>query len=241
MFRLRPTSVTGFPRCGSIAACHAVRPIPPSSNRTCGFPASGSPENSRRGHLQGVVRLNRSQRHPSQFTQMLVKRLPFWTLEGSLAPPFKVSVQPPFDKGIETSEGFARIAIVKVVFPPTEMPVHILQHSGNGKTSFVPGSGLTYLIPYPCLGLLRRRHVQIPTMPVFIQTAIIAKRETKKVQTGPSLPQVDYAGLFPADFQPHPALNLRFDPLPKAFPLVARKDDKVVRITHQTGILPIIE
>ena len=52
MFRLRHTSVSGFPRSGSLAACRAARPTPPSSNRTCGFPASGSPESSRLEHAQ---------------------------------------------------------------------------------------------------------------------------------------------------------------------------------------------
>jgi hypothetical protein len=47
LFRLQHSSVSGFPRRGLIAACHALRPTPPSSNRTCGFPASGSPESSR--------------------------------------------------------------------------------------------------------------------------------------------------------------------------------------------------
>ncbi len=47
MFRLRHPSVSGFPRCGSIAACLALRPTPYSSNRTCRFPASGSPGRSR--------------------------------------------------------------------------------------------------------------------------------------------------------------------------------------------------
>jgi hypothetical protein len=50
LFRLRHTSVAGFPRCGLLAACRATQPTPPSSNRTCGFPASGSPESSRRRH-----------------------------------------------------------------------------------------------------------------------------------------------------------------------------------------------
>ncbi len=50
MFRLRHTSVSRFPRCGLLAACHAPQPTPPSSNRTCGFPASGSPESSRLWH-----------------------------------------------------------------------------------------------------------------------------------------------------------------------------------------------
>jgi hypothetical protein len=47
LFRLQHSPCQGFPVRGLIAACHALRPIPPSSNRTCGFPASGSPESSR--------------------------------------------------------------------------------------------------------------------------------------------------------------------------------------------------
>ncbi len=43
MDRLRCTSVSGFPLRGSATADLAPRPTPPSSNRTCGFPASGSP------------------------------------------------------------------------------------------------------------------------------------------------------------------------------------------------------
>ena len=50
MFRLRHTSVSRFPGRGLLAACRATQPTPPSSNRTCGFPASGSPESSRRRH-----------------------------------------------------------------------------------------------------------------------------------------------------------------------------------------------
>jgi len=54
--RLQHTSVSGFPLRGSIAACHVLRPAPPSSNPACGFPALGFPENSRLGHTQGVAR-----------------------------------------------------------------------------------------------------------------------------------------------------------------------------------------
>jgi len=53
MFRFRHTSVTGFPRCGSISAYPALHLPFPSSNRTCGFPASGFPVNFhlKRSHL----------------------------------------------------------------------------------------------------------------------------------------------------------------------------------------------
>ena len=50
MVRLRHRSVSGFPICALTTACPAMRPTPPSSNRTCGFPASGSPGSSHLGH-----------------------------------------------------------------------------------------------------------------------------------------------------------------------------------------------
>ena len=67
LFRLRHSSVSGFSGRASIVACHAAFPIPPSSNRTCGFPASGSPESSRLRHSQV------SQIHQSQVLKMLVQ------------------------------------------------------------------------------------------------------------------------------------------------------------------------
>ena len=57
MFRLRHSSVSGFPMCALLTACPATRPTPPSSNRTCGFPASGSPESSRLRHSPGASQL----------------------------------------------------------------------------------------------------------------------------------------------------------------------------------------
>jgi hypothetical protein len=93
MIRLQHTSVTGFPRCGLIAACHALRPIPPSSNRTCGFPASVFPENSRLGHSQEVARFERSQGHQPQMFKVLVHRLPFRRPKGPQAPSFEVCYQ----------------------------------------------------------------------------------------------------------------------------------------------------
>ena len=58
MFRLRHSSVSGFPLRALAVVCHALRPTPPSSNRTYAAqrPVSGSPGNSRLGHTQGVAR-----------------------------------------------------------------------------------------------------------------------------------------------------------------------------------------
>ena len=86
MFRLRPTSVSRFPRRGSLSACHASRPDPPSSNPACGFPALGFPGNSRLGHSQGVAQFDRSQIHQPQIRKVFVCRPPFRSSKGPLAP-----------------------------------------------------------------------------------------------------------------------------------------------------------
>ena len=72
LFRLWSTSVSGFPRRGSMPTGPATRPTPPSSNRTCGFPASGSPESSRLKLAQAL------QIHQSHIMQMLVETYSFW-------------------------------------------------------------------------------------------------------------------------------------------------------------------
>ena len=57
MCRLRHSPFQGFPVCASRATCHASLLAPPSSNRTCGFPASGFPMTSRRRHLRLLAQL----------------------------------------------------------------------------------------------------------------------------------------------------------------------------------------
>ena len=111
MFRLRPTSVTGFPRCGSIAACHAMRPTPPSSNPACGFPALGFPGNPRLGHSQGVAQFDRSQIHQPQILEVFVCRLPFRSSKGPLAPSLEMCYQAKFKKTVDFAKCLAWIAI----------------------------------------------------------------------------------------------------------------------------------
>jgi len=101
MFRLQLTSVSGFPRRGSLSACHALRTDPPSSKPASGFPAVGLPENSRLGHSQGVARLERSQIHQSQFLHVFVYAPALWSSKGSLAPSFEMSYQAKFKKAVD--------------------------------------------------------------------------------------------------------------------------------------------
>ena len=124
MFRLRHTSVSEFPRCGSISACRALRPIPPSSNPACGFPALGFPENSRPGHTQGVARFRRSQVHQPQIHKVIANPLPFRRPKGPLAPSFKMRYQTKCQETVDLSERLAWVPVVEVVAPSYQMPVN---------------------------------------------------------------------------------------------------------------------
>ena len=66
MVRFRHSSVSGLPVRALAAAYLALHLTPPSSNRTCGFPASGSPVSSRlrlsQGFLFGLLAQLRPQR-----------------------------------------------------------------------------------------------------------------------------------------------------------------------------------
>jgi len=61
-----------------------MRPIPPSSNRTCGFPASGFPGNSRLGYTQAVAHLllRLSAQFLSQIGEFLQKAYPAFRFPG---------------------------------------------------------------------------------------------------------------------------------------------------------------
>ena len=123
MFRLQPTSVSGFPRRGSLAACHALRTDPPSSNPACGFPALGLPENSRLGHSQGVARFERSQIHQPQSLEVFVCRLPFRSSKGPLAPSLEMCHQAKFKETVDLAKCLAWVAIIEIVAPTSNYAV----------------------------------------------------------------------------------------------------------------------
>ena len=82
----------------------------PSSNRTCGFPAYGSPEDCHQRHTQGVARLVPLQVYQSELLHMLVKGLPFRYLKGPLAPPSQMDEQPIAYKIVDVTKGPAWIS-----------------------------------------------------------------------------------------------------------------------------------
>ncbi len=238
MFRLQHTSVSGFPRCGSIAACHTLRPAPPSSNRTCGFPASGFPGNSRLEHSQGVARFKRSQGHHPQYLKMLVHRSPSRRSKGSLAPSFKMRYQTKLKETVDLAKCLAWITIVKVVAPAYQLSVNFPNHARNRRTTPSSCSQIAQLIALIGNGLVRRKHVEVSLVPILIQTLVETKCEPQKVKGFTSFFQVYHSGLFAIELQPHPGFQLIPDPALEPFTLVARKDNKVICVSHEAGIGP---
>jgi hypothetical protein len=239
MFRLQPTSVSGFPRRGSLAACHALRTDPPSSNPACGFPALGLPENSRLGHSQGVARLKRSQIHQSQSYQVVVYTSALWNTKGSLAPTLEMGNQAKFKKTVDLAECFAWITVIEVVPPAYQLPVDLDDHAGNWHTTAPSGRQFAQLIALTSNRFLRHKHVEVPLFPVSIQTSIKTKGKAQKIKAASYFFEVYHLGLFPIDLQAHPGFQLGLNPVAEPIALMPRQNHKVVGVSHQSSIGPV--
>jgi hypothetical protein len=231
LVRLRGTSVPGFPRCGSATACHAKRPTPPSSNRTCRFPASGSPASSRFRHSQKL------QIHQSHLLQVRIQRHTFWRLEWSLTASVQVDCETVPHICIDLSVCQAGIAKREVVCPAGQMQIEFINHPGQWlETHPCPGH-LSQALPLSRQRLLGSCHIQI-LLRFPSQVSIISERVPQEVQARPFFFQVHYSRLFPVDLQPHPAFQLRFDEPYQFFSWVACHHHEIIRISHQPGFRP---
>ena len=206
MFRLRPTSVSGFPRRGSLAACHALRTDPPSSNPACGFPALGLPENSRLEHLQGIARFKRSQIHQSQILEVLVYRPAFRSSKGPLAPSLEMCYQAKFKKTVDLTKCLAWIAIIKIVAPTCQLAVRLPNHARYRHAAFPSGRQFAQLFALTGNRFFRHKHIEVSLLPVLIQTSVKAKRKTQKIKALSYFSQVHHLGLVSIDLQAHPGL-----------------------------------
>jgi len=116
VFRLRLTSVSGFPRMWlnvRLPCAATCSPLLEPDVRISRIRLSRKTLAPR--HTQGDQREKSSQGLPSQVQQMLVKRLAFRLAERPLTATLKMGVEPSFDKSVELAEGFARKAMTKVV------------------------------------------------------------------------------------------------------------------------------
>jgi len=197
----------------------------PSSNRTCGFPAYGSPEDCRQRHTQGVARLGPLQINQSEFLQMIVIGLPFRQTERPLAPSSQMDDHPTAYKMVYIPEGLTGIAKTEVVAPSFKMPVYPHDKIRHGHKAILCSSHMPQTFSFPAKTHLGRTKIQKSVWPSF-QIFIKPEGKTQKIQTFPFLTQIDNPCLFPVDLQTHPGLNLPGDPILELIPLVSGQNDK---------------
>src|SRR5207244_3058519 len=99
----------------------------PSSNRTCGFPASGSPGTSRLRHSRGVDGASPQPGEP-QTRERLIPTLSLRARKAPLAPAAQMLLQPIPHVPVHPSERAARIPLLEVVPPSHKHPVHLPDH-----------------------------------------------------------------------------------------------------------------
>ena len=238
MFRLRHTSVSRFPHRGSLSACLASRPDPPSSNPACGFPALGLPRNSRLGHSQGVAQFDRSQIHQSQMFKVFVRRPPFRSSKGPLTPSLEMSYQAKFKKTVDIPKCLAWVTIIEIIAPACQLAVHFPNHARNRHTTLPSRRQFAQLLTLSGKGFSRHKHIEVTLLPVLIQAPVETKCESQKVKGFSYSSQVHHLGLFAIDLQTHPGLQLALDPVFEPVTLVTCKDNKVVSVSHQACIGP---
>jgi len=197
----------------------------PSSNRSCGFPAYGSPEDCHQRHTQGAMRLGPLKVNQPESLQVIMVSLPFRQPKGPLAPSSQVDSHPIAHKVVYFPECLAGITQLKVVAPAPKMPVYPLDKIRYRNMATSEAGHLAQTLLFSVQTLLGREQVQIPVGPSF-QIFIKSEGKAQEVQALPFMTQVNDPGLFAADFQTHPGFYLPSYPVLETDALVSGKDNK---------------
>src|SRR3990172_8638004 len=164
------------------AACaEATRLTLPSWNRTCGFPASGSPDNSRHRHSQAVARSHLLQIDQAQLIQLLVVADSLRRSVGSLAAPSQVVHETVSCVPVDRPECLARVAVLEVVPPSPQLLVEFPDQDWDGFEAHAGAGSLPQFCLFPLDRLLRRSHVQVAPIPA-LPVPVIPERVSEKVQ-----------------------------------------------------------
>ncbi len=106
-------------------------PPPPSSNRTCGFPASGLLENSSVPGMHSHSTWCRSQQPQAQGLQVGVERSSFRRAEATLTATLQMPSQTQTGKPVQLPERSTRIPMAEVVPPRMHPPGNVFHHRGR--------------------------------------------------------------------------------------------------------------
>ena len=160
----------------------------PSSNRTCGFPASGSPMISCHRHSQGVEGSLMQVDQPIG-SQRLIQRVTVKVPAAPLTPRPDKATKPCLHVPVDLLEGQPRIAKRKIASPAKQEAVDIVNHLLHG--SRYPSDGHVMDPGARSFQAFRRgNHIQIP--PGSVQTTIKPEGEAKEVKTFPCLSQINH-------------------------------------------------
>src|SRR3990172_9306367 len=209
-----------------------MRPAPPSSNRTCGFPASGSPESSRLRYSQ-VLQIRQS-----ELMQMLVQAYSFRRLKWSLASASQVDTHAMQHVPVDVPVGHAWVSKREVVSPASQMSVYVTHHHRDWLVAHLRPGHLAQDFSLSLQRFLRGRHVQV-FLRLSPQVLLIPKCIPQKVQARSRFRQVHQTGLFSIDLQTHPVFQLCLNETHQFFPLITRHYHEVVREAHQSGFCPL--
>ena len=132
----------------------------PSSNRTCGFPASGSPINHRRMAL-GEPSIMVLQEFQPQILEISTIGLILRNLEASLAAASKMVKHPLPQEVTDRAKGLSRITEVEILLPTTHMGIYFIDEDRDRDMTSLPTRHFAEHIPFASQGFLRWHDVQV--------------------------------------------------------------------------------
>ncbi len=217
MFRLRHNLFQGFPVRVSVGVCRALLLPLPSSNRTCGFPASGSRCSSRSVVYQAVARA--AQKLYAQPFETGVVAFALRFLAASLAASVEVLDQSFVDRLVLSAIRDTRVAEAVVAAPALCLAVDFADHF---RQRFVVLSPLRQFVNPLNLFLDRfgrGKHVQVFSF-AFEQAPVVPEGVAQKVNFRSALVEVDDPSFLALDFQAQPAFDFLLDEFDQPFALL---------------------
>src|SRR5438270_9459080 len=123
-------------------------------------------------HKDSTLSLDRSQ---PEGLQLGVERLSSRRPERTLTPTLQMAGERGNHVLVDIAERHPRVAKREVMFPAVQQPIHPTDEHRNGRHG-IGGQQRTQLLAKASHGLVRREHIQIPTL-ATMKIAVVAKRE----------------------------------------------------------------
>src|SRR6058998_2506576 len=206
----------------------------PSSNRTCRFPASGSPTRVAAGPTQEV---DGAPLEVAEAIAVQTRRETLATTKWSttpLAPIPQKATEADMQVVVERAKGATRIAVAEIRRPPAQQRVDRRNRIGQRRLHPRRGQSAQFL-SHARLRALRRDDVEIPSAPAET-VAVVPKGEAQKIQASPRCAQAHHSRLGSVHGQPEVLFEHSFEPRDDAWSHPPREHDKVVGVPDQSRV-----